>query len=176
METIEDNNSKKILFAAADCTGHGVPGAMVSVVCNNGLNRAVREFGLTDPGKILDKTREIVIQEFEKSEEVYFDIKETYISAVSGGESSKVVLERSIEQHAKICIENSEDVYDALALAKLLDVDIDYRIQVYAKCISRSTFNFLSWLKDDYKKRLTAYLRENFDKVFEEIHGFPPED
>jgi antitoxin component YwqK of YwqJK toxin-antitoxin module len=40
-----------VLFAAADCTGHGVPGAMVSVVCNNGLNRAVREFGLLDPRK-----------------------------------------------------------------------------------------------------------------------------
>lgn len=39
---------------------------MVSVVCNNGLNRAIREHGLLDPGKILDKTREIVIQEFEK--------------------------------------------------------------------------------------------------------------
>lgn len=59
----------RILFAAADCTGHGVPGAMVSVVCNNGLNRSVREYGLTDPGQILDKTREIVIQEFEKSDE-----------------------------------------------------------------------------------------------------------
>ena len=58
-----------MLFAAADCTGHGVPGAMVSVICNNGLNRSVREYGLTDPGKILDKTREIVISEFEKSEE-----------------------------------------------------------------------------------------------------------
>lgn len=58
-----------VLFAAADCTGHGVPGAMVSVVCNGGLNRAVREFGLTEPGKILDKTRELVIQEFEKSED-----------------------------------------------------------------------------------------------------------
>jgi len=58
-----------VLFAAADCTGHGVPGAMVSVVCNNGLNRSVREYGLTDPGEILNKTREIVIQEFEKSEE-----------------------------------------------------------------------------------------------------------
>lgn len=62
-----------ILFAAADCTGHGVPGAMVSVVCNNGLNRSVREFGLSDPGKILDKTREIVISEFEKSDE---DVKD----------------------------------------------------------------------------------------------------
>jgi serine phosphatase RsbU (regulator of sigma subunit) len=58
-----------ILLAAADCTGHGVPGAMVSVVCNNGLNRAVREHKLSDPAEILNKTREIVIQEFEKSEE-----------------------------------------------------------------------------------------------------------
>jgi len=56
--------SKLVLFAAADCTGHGVPGAMVSVVCNNALNRSIKEYGLTDPGKILDKTREIVIDEF----------------------------------------------------------------------------------------------------------------
>lgn len=66
-------NNNTILLAAADCTGHGVPGAMVSVVCNNSLNRSVREFGLTDPGKILDKTREIVIGEFEKSDE---DVKD----------------------------------------------------------------------------------------------------
>ncbi|MCH2235520.1 MAG: SpoIIE family protein phosphatase [Crocinitomicaceae bacterium] len=59
----------KILFAAADCTGHGVPGAMVSVICNGGLNRSVNEFNITDPGAILDKTRELVIKEFEKSEE-----------------------------------------------------------------------------------------------------------
>ena len=65
-----------VLFAAADCTGHGVPGAMVSVVCNNGLNRSVREFGLSDPSDILDKTREIVIQEFEKSDE---DVKVTIV-------------------------------------------------------------------------------------------------
>jgi serine phosphatase RsbU (regulator of sigma subunit)/TPR repeat protein len=64
-----EHKDGKVLFAAADCTGHGVPGAMVSVVCNNALNRSVREHGLTDPGEILTKTREIVIQEFEKSEE-----------------------------------------------------------------------------------------------------------
>ncbi|RLD38412.1 MAG: hypothetical protein DRI74_03915 [Bacteroidetes bacterium] len=63
-----EQKHNKILFAAADCTGHGVPGAMVSVVCNNGLNRSVREYNLSDPGQILDKTRELVIQEFEKSE------------------------------------------------------------------------------------------------------------
>ncbi|MBW6484032.1 MAG: SpoIIE family protein phosphatase [Vicingaceae bacterium] len=73
-----------ILFAAADCTGHGVPGAMVSVVCNNGLNRSVREYGLTDPGKILDKTREIVIAEFEKSEEQVQDGMDIALCSLEG--------------------------------------------------------------------------------------------
>lgn len=69
LEVVDDT----VMFAAADCTGHGVPGAMVSVVCNNGLNRSVREFGLLNPNEILDKTREIVLQEFEKSDE---DVKD----------------------------------------------------------------------------------------------------
>jgi tetratricopeptide (TPR) repeat protein len=61
-------NSEQILLAAADCTGHGVPGAMVSVVCSTALNRSVHEFGLTDPGKILDKTRELVLETFSRSD------------------------------------------------------------------------------------------------------------
>lgn len=59
--------SNGILFAAADCTGHGVPGAMVSVVCSNALNRAVKEFGLIEPSDILNKTRELVIETFDSS-------------------------------------------------------------------------------------------------------------
>jgi serine phosphatase RsbU (regulator of sigma subunit) len=54
-------------IAVADSTGHGVPGAMISIVCNNALNRAIKEFNLTDTGLILDKTRELVIATFEKS-------------------------------------------------------------------------------------------------------------
>ena len=80
---LEQVNSK-ILFAAADCTGHGVPGAMVSVICNNGLNRSVREYGLTDPGQILDKTRAIVIQEFEKSEEEVKDGMDIALCSIDG--------------------------------------------------------------------------------------------
>lgn len=58
-----------LFFAAADCTGHGVPGAMVSVICCNALNRSVLEFNLVEPGKILDKTRELVISTFNRSVE-----------------------------------------------------------------------------------------------------------
>ena len=74
----------KILFAAADCTGHGVPGAMVSVVCNMALNRAVREYGLTEPGPLLDKTREIVVREFEKSDEEVKDGMDIALCTLEG--------------------------------------------------------------------------------------------
>jgi tetratricopeptide (TPR) repeat protein len=79
-----EQKNGKILFAAADCTGHGVPGAMVSVVCNNGLNRSVREHSLTIPGEILDKTREIVVQEFEKSEEDVKDGMDIALCSIEG--------------------------------------------------------------------------------------------
>ncbi len=62
-----------IFFAAADCTGHGVPGALVSVVCSNALSKSVLEENISDPGKILDRTRELVIERFSKSEE---DVKD----------------------------------------------------------------------------------------------------
>lgn len=115
-------------------------------------------------------------KEFANSKDMYFDMKQVYIDTIRAGESSKRVLEKSIVHHAKMCIENSEDVFDALILAKKLGEEIDDRINRYAKCISKSTHNFVTWLKDDYRKKLNAYLRANFDEDFEKIHGYPPED
>lgn len=59
--------------AAADCTGHGVPGAMVSLVCSNALNKAVSELNLVQPGEILDKVTEMVVETFKKG---HTDIKD----------------------------------------------------------------------------------------------------
>jgi len=65
---IEEVNNQ-LIFAVADCTGHGVPGALVSVVCHNALSRAVREYKLIKPGNILSKTREIVVNQFAKNDD-----------------------------------------------------------------------------------------------------------
>src|SRR5690606_18767681 len=62
-----EKHENHILFAAADCTGHGVPGAMVSVVCANSLSKALLEVKEAIPAKILDKTKQLVVEHFEKS-------------------------------------------------------------------------------------------------------------
>jgi serine phosphatase RsbU (regulator of sigma subunit)/tetratricopeptide (TPR) repeat protein len=74
----------KVLIAVADCTGHGVPGAMLSVVCNNALNRAVREYGLHIPGEILDKTREIISSEFQDAQENVRDGMDIALCSIDG--------------------------------------------------------------------------------------------
>lgn len=45
----------QLIVACADCTGHGVPGSLVSLICHNELNRAIQELDTTDPGQVLDR-------------------------------------------------------------------------------------------------------------------------
>jgi serine phosphatase RsbU (regulator of sigma subunit) len=54
----------ELYLAAADCTGHGVPGAMVSVVCSNALTKAVLEEKRTEPSDILGRARDIIVEHF----------------------------------------------------------------------------------------------------------------
>lgn len=103
-EPLED----RVLIAAADCTGHGVPGAMVSVVCHNSLNRAVREFGLTDPGQILDKTTELVIKTFERSNEEVKDGMDIALISIPKDQSGNKTIEYAGANNSLYYIQNSE--------------------------------------------------------------------
>lgn len=51
----------KLFVATADCTGHGVPGAFMSMIGVSLLNELILNRGLHDPGKILNKLREEII-------------------------------------------------------------------------------------------------------------------
>jgi serine phosphatase RsbU (regulator of sigma subunit) len=54
-ETITSNSGDKLaLFAAVDCTGHGVPGAFMSIVGNNFLRQSVQEENVNSTGEALD--------------------------------------------------------------------------------------------------------------------------
>lgn len=97
MEKVVSTSTTTIFIAAADCTGHGVPGAMVSVVCSNALNRAVKELGLREPGKILDKTTDLVLETFEKSDEEVKDGMDISLLAVTFRAAAKNESEREIE-------------------------------------------------------------------------------
>ncbi|MFL5763046.1 MAG: tetratricopeptide repeat protein [Bacteroidia bacterium] len=51
---------RKVLIAVADCTGHGVPGAFMSLLGSDKLNQIVQEKGITTPGLILSELNKSV--------------------------------------------------------------------------------------------------------------------
>lgn len=96
----------QMVFAAVDCTGHGVPGALVSIVGNNGLLRAVNEFKLTAPNEILDKLREIVLSAFRAEGQV--DVKDGMDIALCSIDPKTGILRYAGANNECVIIRNGE--------------------------------------------------------------------
>ena len=60
---------KHIYFAVADCTGHGVPGAFMSMIGTSLLNEIIVEKGISDTNKILDEMRTQIIKSLNQDSE-----------------------------------------------------------------------------------------------------------
>ncbi|HNQ62111.1 MAG TPA: DEAD/DEAH box helicase [Bacteroidia bacterium] len=93
-------------------------------------------------------------EKFGKSQQIDFDVKQEHQLALSKHQRPKVVIERSIEQHIQICLENSADIDEALVLADLLKEEIEFRVRVYSRCLSKTSESYVKWLQDDYKRKL----------------------
>ncbi|MDG3581958.1 MULTISPECIES: DEAD/DEAH box helicase [Galbibacter] len=93
-------------------------------------------------------------EKFKNTADVSLNIEEIYDETIKKGLRSKVILERSLTQHTKMCVDNSDDAYEARMLAMELKEDIDSRIKRYSYCISKSTKNYRDWLAEDYFRKL----------------------
>ncbi|MBN4062081.1 MAG: hypothetical protein COA57_12495 [Flavobacteriales bacterium] len=70
-----DEKNGKVIFAAIDCTGHGVPGAFMTIIGHNGLNKAITEVENGHPSEILDALNREVSETF-KQHNTQSDIKD----------------------------------------------------------------------------------------------------
>lgn len=99
---------------------------------------------------------------FSKTPVVTFDIENEHKIIISKNLRSKEVLEKSIDQHAAMCVDNTEELYDAKLLAKELQDDIECRMKRYAKCLSHCSKNYREWLIEDYKMKLMLLIGKKF--------------
>jgi len=107
-------------------------------------------------------------ERFAKSTTLDFDITEEYDKVAQEGLRPMTTIERAVEQHATICVENSEDIWDSYELVGFLNDEIEYRVKRYSYCICKSTSNYLEWLQDEYVKRLKKLLRAKFEELVQE--------
>ena len=106
---------------------------------------------------------------FSKTKDVSFDVDEEHKIAIAQNERSKVVLDKSMDQHAAMCVDNTEELNEARNLMKELNDDIEYRIRKYSNCLSHCSKNYREWLVEDYKLKLTLLIGKKYrEKIFNE--------
>lgn len=108
--------------------------------------------------EIPDSTR----KRFKGTKDVSFDIQAAYEFALMNGHKSITAIEKAIEQHSQMIIENSETIFEARALVPLLEDDIIYRIKLYSRCIMNSTQNYKDYLKEEYIRKLRLSFNGKF--------------
>lgn len=91
---------------------------------------------------------------FANTPDVSFDVDEEHRMAMASGQKSKVVFERSLQQHARMVVDNARDLPHARALIRELAYDIESRMKRYASCLTNSSKNYKEWLIEDYKSKL----------------------
>lgn len=72
MKSFRENGNEKVLFAIADCTGHGVPGALLSVLGMNTLDELFAA-GIRTTNELLDSLRKTILIRISSDEEQRMD-------------------------------------------------------------------------------------------------------
>jgi superfamily II DNA or RNA helicase len=118
-----------------------------------------------------------LLAKFSKTADVSFDVDEEHKLAIAQNLRSKVVLEKSLNQHAEMCVDNTEELKEARMLSKELDQDIECRIKRYSKCLSQCSKNYREWLVEDYTLKLTLLIGKKYrEKILRELDDEEDED
>jgi len=99
-----------------------------------------------------------LLKKFANSKNIFMDINEEFKFAIKNNLKAKTIIEKSLEQHAIMCFDNTEELSDARKLSKELTDDIEFRIQQYCRCLGNVTKNYKSWLVEDYFQKLTILI------------------
>jgi tetratricopeptide (TPR) repeat protein/serine phosphatase RsbU (regulator of sigma subunit) len=86
-----EETEQYIFLGVADATGHGVPGAFVSIVCANALYKAVLEEALESPAEILWRVREVVVSQLTQAGEKVKDGMDIALIRFAKGDRSQAV-------------------------------------------------------------------------------------
>jgi len=101
---------------------------------------------------------------FPKTLEMTFDIESYYQEAIDTDKKPKKVIQQSVRQQAKMCLENAETLTKAISLAEALAPEIEWRVKQYVKCLDNASKNYKEWLMEDYQNRLKKLIIKLYPK------------
>lgn len=102
--------------------------------------------------------------QFPKTLEMTFDIEGYYQEAIDTDKKPKTVIQQSVRQQARMCLDNAATLTQAISLAEALAPEIEWRVKQYVKCLDNASKNYKEWLMEDYQNRLKGLIIKLYPK------------
>ncbi len=168
----------KSLYAAVDCTGHGVPGAFMSLVGANGLNSAVREHLITKPSEILNYLNAYVSDSLNKDNDDS-DIRDGMDMTICTIDYDNMTLEYAGANNPLYIIRDGEILItkaDKFAIASFVDGEKVYTNHEFKLQKGDLIYVFSDGYADQFGgAKGKKFMYKNFRNLLLEVHQLPLE-
>jgi serine phosphatase RsbU (regulator of sigma subunit)/HAMP domain-containing protein len=163
----------KSLYAAVDCTGHGVPGAFMSLVGANGLNSAVHQHKLDTPSEILNALNTYVSDSLNKGDQDS-KIRDGMDMTLCAVDYDTLTLEYAGANNPLYIIRDGEFVItkaDKFAIASFLPNEMNYQNHSIQLQKGDAVYVFSDGYADQFGgDRGKKFMYKNFRNLLLEIH------
>ena len=164
------------LYAAVDCTGHGVPGAFMSLVGANGLNSAVREHKITKPSEILNQLNTYVTESLNKGDE-HSSIRDGMDMTICAIDYDKMTLEYAGANNPLYIVRNDKIIVtkaDKFAIASFTPGDFVYTNHLFQLEKDDVIYVFSDGYADQFGgPKGKKFMYRNFRRLLLDIHKKP---
>ena len=94
------------------------------------------------------------------TEDLFMDITDVYEELMDTGEKGSNAVDLSIQNHAKVIVDNSETWMDAEFRIDMLEDSIKHRLKLYTNCITKSTKSYFNYLLETYHRKLKIEVKK----------------
>ncbi|OFY86866.1 MAG: hypothetical protein A3K10_15485 [Bacteroidetes bacterium RIFCSPLOWO2_12_FULL_31_6] len=164
----------KLIFATADCTGHGVPGAFMSMIGVNNLNQIIVENKITSPDKIL-KELNIAIKKVLKQDDEDSESRDGMDISISCFDLDKKIISYAGAFRPLLYIRNNE-LHELKGSRQPIGgsapIDFDYELQEFEYIKEDVYYMFSDGFPDQFggskgKKFMNKQLKDVFMKIYQ---------
>jgi hypothetical protein len=178
---VNENGGMRIAIAAVDCTGHGVPGAIMSMIGYNLLNQYSNQATLDEPNLLIQKLHQGVIQSLQQEQTENRDGMDLSICVY---DSEKQTIDFVGAKNPLIYIQNNElheikGTNASVGGAFYKNKDIRFEKHTIDVSIPTTIYLYSDGYQDQFggkdgrkfmKSKFKTMLFENYQKPIEEQH------
>jgi len=170
------NKGKKRMVAAADCTGHGVPGAFMSLVGHNALNQATKVYN--KPSQVLNTVNRLSAQAL-RAEENHL-VKDGMDIVLCSIDMESLEMEFSGAQNPAYIVRNTELIEldgDAFSIGSYVNGEREFSPKNFTLQSGDCIYLFSDGYADQFGgPNGKKFMRKQFRQLLIDIYGLPMDE